>query len=111
MKTKIDLKDKTILITGAAGFIGAALTQRILREYQDCCVVGLDNLNDYYDPVLKEYRCEENSILLSIWLLRQVYVIVSIIRTYILRAILSDFSTSWKPAVTAMAKVAQVCNI
>lgn len=60
MKTKIDLNNKAILITGAAGFIGAALTKRILREYQDCYVVGLDNLNDYYDPALKEYRCTEN---------------------------------------------------
>ena len=46
MKTTIDLNNKTILITGAAGFIGASLTQRILREYQGCCVIGLDNLND-----------------------------------------------------------------
>lgn len=60
MKTKIDLNKKTILITGAAGFIGAALTQRILQEYQGCNVIGLDNLIDYYDPGLKEYRCSEN---------------------------------------------------
>lgn len=60
MKVKTNLNQATILITGAAGFIGAALTQRILREYQDCYVIGLDNLNDYYDPALKEYRCIEN---------------------------------------------------
>lgn len=60
MKVKTNLNQSTILITGVAGFIGAALTQRILREYQDCYVVGLDNLNDYYDPALKEYRCTEN---------------------------------------------------
>lgn len=60
MKTAIDLNNKNILITGAAGFIGAALTQRILREYQCCHIIGLDNLNDYYDPALKEYRLREN---------------------------------------------------
>ena len=60
MKTAIDLNNKNILITGAAGFIGAALTQRILREYMGCCIIGLDNLNDYYDPALKEYRLKEN---------------------------------------------------
>ena len=60
MKTKINLNNQTILITGAAGFIGSALTQRILREYRGCTVVGLDNMNDYYDPALKEYRCLEN---------------------------------------------------
>ena len=59
-KTKTDLNNKTILITGAAGFIGAALTQRILREYEGVCVIGLDNMNDYYDPALKEYRCKVN---------------------------------------------------
>ena len=48
-----------ILITGAAGFIGAALTQRILKSSEDF-VIGLDNLNDYYDVRLKEYRLQKN---------------------------------------------------
>ena len=56
MKTKLTLNNKSILITGAAGFIGAALTQRILCECSSCTVIGLDNMNDYYDPALKEYR-------------------------------------------------------
>lgn len=46
---------KQILVTGAAGFIGASLSKRIL-EQTDWTVVGIDNLNDYYDPSLKEYR-------------------------------------------------------
>ena len=60
MKTSIDLNNKTILITGAAGFIGAALTQRILKEYSGSRVIGLDNLSDYYDVRLKEARMREN---------------------------------------------------
>lgn len=57
----LSIKDnKTILITGHAGFIGAALTQRILREWPGCTVIGLDNVNDYYDPALKEYRLSLN---------------------------------------------------
>ena len=60
MKTRIEMNGKRILITGAAGFIGAALTQRILREYDGCRVTGLDNMNDYYDPALKEYRLRQN---------------------------------------------------
>lgn len=60
MKTKISLNNKVILITGAAGFIGSALTQRILREYTGVSVVGVDNMNDYYDPMLKEYRNQAN---------------------------------------------------
>ncbi len=60
MKTRINLSNKIILITGAAGFIGAALVQRILRDCEGTYVIGLDNLNDYYDPKLKEYRCLAN---------------------------------------------------
>ena len=48
---------KTILVTGAAGFIGAALSIRLLRRGDR--VVGLDNLNDYYDPSLKRARLRE----------------------------------------------------
>ncbi len=60
MKTEINLNNKVILITGAAGFIGSALTQRILREYTGVSVIGVDNMNDYYDPMLKEYRNQAN---------------------------------------------------
>lgn len=56
MKKRIDLNGKTILVTGVAGFIGAALAERIFRDYTGCRVIGIDNLNDYYDPSLKEYR-------------------------------------------------------
>lgn len=50
---------KTILLTGAAGFIGANLAIRLLSEPESSIVLGLDNLNDYYDPSLKEYRLKE----------------------------------------------------
>lgn len=62
MKTQISLNNKNILITGAAGFIGTALTQRVLKDFHACRVIGLDNMNDYYDPVLKEYRCKANEL-------------------------------------------------
>lgn len=51
-------KDATILITGAAGFIGSNLASRLLETKKDIRVVGLDNLNDYYDVSLKEARLE-----------------------------------------------------
>lgn len=56
LKTPIDLNNKTILVTGSPGFIGANLVLRLLRELSGGTVVSLDNMNDYYDPKLKEYR-------------------------------------------------------
>jgi len=55
-KTRIDLNGKTILVTGSPGFIGANLVLRLLKEISSGTVVSLDNMNDYYDPALKEYR-------------------------------------------------------
>lgn len=53
---RIDLNNKTVLVTGAAGFIGANLCMKLLTDFDSIRVVGLDNLNDYYDVKLKEYR-------------------------------------------------------
>ncbi len=47
---------KRVLVTGSAGFIGANLVMRLLDSKEPLSIVGLDNLNDYYDPKLKEYR-------------------------------------------------------
>lgn len=55
-KTHIDLNGKTILVTGSPGFIGANLVLRLLKELTSGVVISLDNMNDYYDPMLKEYR-------------------------------------------------------
>ena len=46
----------TILVTGSAGFIGANLVKRLFKEMEEGTIVGVDNLNNYYDPSLKEYR-------------------------------------------------------
>ncbi len=55
-KTKVELNGKTILVTGSPGFIGAFLVIRLLKELTSGTVISLDNMNDYYDPKLKEYR-------------------------------------------------------
>ena len=59
MKTKVNLKNKTILVTGTAGFIGFYLAKRLLNEIEGIKVIGLDNVNDYYDVSLKEWRINE----------------------------------------------------
>ena len=56
---KIELNNKTILVTGSCGFIGSFLCKRLLSEYKDIQLIGLDNMNDYYDVSLKEYRLNE----------------------------------------------------
>lgn len=58
MKQQIDLNNKTILVTGSPGFIGANLVMRLLSEMSAGTIISLDNMNDYYDPKLKEYRLE-----------------------------------------------------
>lgn len=55
-KVKVDLNNKIILVTGSPGFIGANLVLRLLKEMKSGTVISLDNMNDYYDPALKEYR-------------------------------------------------------
>lgn len=58
-KTKIDLKNKSVFITGVAGFIGSNLARRLLSTVEGVKVVGLDNMNHYYDVRLKEARLNE----------------------------------------------------
>ena len=56
---KISLDNKTILVTGAAGFIGSNLVKRLFQDVKGATIVGIDNMNDYYDVSLKEYRLKE----------------------------------------------------
>ncbi|PLS30670.1 protein CapI [Bifidobacterium margollesii] len=57
--TAIDLSHRTILITGAAGFIGSNLAKRVLSDFKDAKVIGIDNMNHYYDVHIKEARLKE----------------------------------------------------
>ena len=57
--TNIDLHNKTVLVTGSAGFIGSNLVLELLRTQSPINIVGLDNMNEYYDVNIKEWRLEE----------------------------------------------------
>ena len=56
---KIDLKNKTVFVTGSAGFIGSNLVLELIRTCSPLTIIGIDNMNDYYDVSLKEWRLSE----------------------------------------------------
>lgn len=58
-KKNTDLAGSTVLVTGAAGFIGSSLVMKLLREIPGIRLVGVDSCNDYYDPAIKEYRLSQ----------------------------------------------------
>lgn len=59
LEKNIDLTGKTILVTGAAGFIGSSLVMELIRTVPSVHIIGLDNMNDYYDVNIKEWRLKE----------------------------------------------------
>ena len=59
LKQNVDLKNKTILVTGAAGFVGSNLVMELLKTVSPVHIIGLDNMNDYYDVSIKDYRLNE----------------------------------------------------
>lgn len=61
LKYNIELSGKTVLVTGAAGFIGSNLAKRLLYDYRDIKVIGFDSITDYYDVRLKEERLADLS--------------------------------------------------
>ncbi|NSC71100.1 NAD-dependent epimerase/dehydratase family protein [Blautia obeum] len=64
---KIDLTAKTVLVTGAAGFIGSNLVMELFRTIKDINIIGIDNMNDYYDVSIKEWRLKEIEKLNGQW--------------------------------------------
>ena len=56
---RISLDNKSIFVTGAAGFIGSNLVKRLFKDVKGATIIGIDNMNDYYDVSLKEWRLKE----------------------------------------------------
>ena len=95
MKQHIELNGKTILVTGSPGFIGANLVLRLLREMTGGTVISLDNMNDYYDPALKEYRLDLIEAAAQRSPVKHIFVKGSIAD----RALIDRVFAAYKPAV------------
>mgnify|MGYP001670039529 FL=1 len=59
LSKNVDLNNTVILVTGAAGFVGANLVMSLLSEAEGTQIIGIDSVNDYYDVALKEYRLQQ----------------------------------------------------
>jgi nucleoside-diphosphate-sugar epimerase len=67
LEKNVILNGKTVLVTGAAGFIGSNLVRELFNSFDGIRIVGIDNMNDYYDVSIKQYRLEEISALGRDW--------------------------------------------
>lgn len=87
LQYNINLHGKTVLITGVAGFIGANLAKRLLNEYNDLRVIGIDSITDYYDVTLKYERLNK----LSLFDQRFVFIHDSIANRDVVNRIFSEY--------------------
>ena len=95
MKSKVELNGKSILVTGSPGFIGANLVMRLLKTMTSGTVISLDNMNDYYDPKLKEYRLAEIEKVASESQVKHVFIKGSIAD----KALVEETFSTYHPAV------------
>ena len=94
-KVKVDLNGKAILVTGSPGFIGANLVMRLLKEMKVGVVISLDNMNDYYDVGIKEYRLREIEKVASNSAVNHVFIKGSIAD----KNLVDEIFTTYHPAV------------
>lgn len=91
----VDLRNKTVLVTGAAGFIGSNLVLELLNSTENVHIIGIDNMNDYYDVTLKEFRLEKINALI-----KKVSGDFTFIKGNIAdKAAITDIFTKYKPQI------------
>ena len=104
-KVKIDLNNQTILVTGSPGFIGANLVLRLLKEMSSGTVISLDNMNDYYDPALKEYRLDLIEEAAKVSPVKHIFIKGSIAEKALVDQIFADYKPSIVVNLAAQAGV------
>ena len=105
MKQKIDLNNKTILVTGSPGFIGANLVMRLLKDLKSGTVISLDNMNDYYDVGIKEYRLREIEKVASTSDVEHIFIRGSIVDKELVDKVFDDYKPSVVMNLAAQAGV------
>ena len=105
MKQKIDLNNKTILVTGSPGFIGANLVMRLLKDLKSGTVISLDNMNDYYDVGIKEYRLKEIEKVASTSDVEHIFIRGSIADKELIDKVFADYKPSVVMNLAAQAGV------
>lgn len=101
----INIKDKTILVTGSPGFIGANLVMRLLRFMSGGKVISIDSMNDYYDPALKEYRLNQIEMLAESSSARHVFIKGNIADHDFVRRIFTEYQPDIVVNLAAQAGV------
>lgn len=104
-KQTIDLNNKTILVTGSPGFIGSNLVLRLLSELSVGTVISFDNMNDYYDPKLKEYRLSLIEKAAKVSLVKHIFVKGSIADKLLVEDVFAKFKPNVVVNLAAQAGV------
>lgn len=104
-KVHVELNNRTILVTGSPGFIGANLVIRLLKEMTSGTIISFDNLSDYYDPSLKEYRLGVIEELAKTSAVKHVFVRGSIADKELLNHIFAEYKPTVVVNLAAQAGV------